>query len=735
MIVFRSLRVKDVVPFKETKFEFGTGIHVVYGLNKTTVASTNGNAAGKSRLFSQIPEVLFDAPVTGTAQDRVKTGERWIDMEVNGTPYTFHRKGSKLQILNESGSPVGRTTKETKQWLSQHIPLTEEDCASYLYLDSLRHHPLVRGTTTERKNFLDSFFDLKKILAERKKITAALSDLVPTKAAAQELVKERDKLREELKRYAKISELKARVEKSRAALDRLQAESSKNMEVRRVVDFVTDNQKAVEALDAMLDGAPLTRDLFDTLLQKAQARLDKSREGLKRSRAYEKYLAQTEAYTSALDQLSARARRVMASGKRDTAARHYAAYTAAKSAAAHAVNAAPPRMDKPTKPPAKPQGTEEDKLMLRDLLRTKLEHAHKFGSGTCPTCGQRVDTADPADLKAKLESVEADIKVYGKWAVYERALISWKKNQEQRDKARLERHEQLELMAKYAAGHKVHLELRELPNEPEPYTGSKLSTAMFEAKVEADIERLRSLEMLEGSVDLIIEYQSLQDKTYKDMSKEVTSLADEHATTVAALEVTRSYRLRLKEIEAKLLEMQEDLDSERLLRLLLQAYSDKGMRKMAVQSISHSLMAQVNKYASRIFPENYRFELNWDSAQINILCHRRNGKRIDTSDVRKLSGAETRLFTYVMVLSLLTFVPDNKRSSLLILDEPAVNMSKETSEAFKELLAIMNQVIPTIVVLTPIAEEVYDGAKPYTVIKQNGVSSIVPGHPTTLARA
>ena len=124
--------------------------------------------------------------------------------------------------------------------------------------------------------------------------------------------------------------------------------------------------------------------------------------------------------------------------------------------------------------------------------------------------------------------------------------------------------------------------------------------------------------------------------------------------------------------------------------------------------------------------------MNWESSDIDILVHRRFGKRVETSDVRELSGAESRLLTYVMVLALMTFIPESKRSSVLIMDEPTANMSPEIIESFKQLLEVMATVIPTVVVVTPMPEEVYDGATCYTVVKRNGLSTIVEGHPSTI---
>jgi len=182
--------------------------------------------------------------------------------------------------------------------------------------------------------------------------------------------------------------------------------------------------------------------------------------------------------------------------------------------------------------------------------------------------------------------------------------------------------------------------------------------------------------------------------------------------------------------------MKEELKEEEALRLLVEAYSDKNIKRDAVKAVSSRLMAEVNKYAKSIFPEDFDFEFKWESSKVQLLVNRRyrEGKKtkVVTSDVRKLSGAESKLYTFVLVLAHLTFVPARKRSNVLILDEPDSNMSGETTESFKRLLPILNKVIPSIIVITPRTSERYEGAQEFTVLKEKGEARIVKGHPSTV---
>ncbi|MNY49640.1 hypothetical protein D3C86_1850800 [compost metagenome] len=84
-------------------------------------------------------------------------------------------------------------------------------------------------------------------------------------------------------------------------------------------------------------------------------------------------------------------------------------------------------------------------------------------------------------------------------------------------------------------------------------------------------------------------------------------------------------------------------------------------------------------------------------------------------------------------MALLAFVPPSRRSSLMVLDEPMSNMHTEThQEEFCQLLDVMTKVIPSIVLITPEDSQQYPDAKCYTVVKRNGDSTIVKGHPSTI---
>lgn len=73
--------------FAAQTFEFREGISYIYGLNKSTsIKTNNSNQVGKSFFFSMLGELLYDLPVVGLRQDRVKTGKRFIEFTQGAIP-------------------------------------------------------------------------------------------------------------------------------------------------------------------------------------------------------------------------------------------------------------------------------------------------------------------------------------------------------------------------------------------------------------------------------------------------------------------------------------------------------------------------------------------------------------------------------------------------------------------------------------------------------------------------
>jgi DNA repair exonuclease SbcCD ATPase subunit len=157
---------------------------------------------------------------------------------------------------------------------------------------------------------------------------------------------------------------------------------------------------------------------------------------------------------------------------------------------------------------------------------------------------------------------------------------------------------------------------------------------------------------------------------------------------------------------------------------LSEAYGPRGIRVAAIKNLAQLYCNNLNRYASLVFRERYIFSIQIQNREFQLLVHR---AKKHLSDVRYLSGAESRLFSLLSLLALLPLLPDNLRSNICILDEMEANLSRSSRELFvREFLPVLQKMVPNIFIITPLtAQDFYiPQAKNLRVVRQNGVSTI-----------
>ena len=188
-----------------------------------------------------------------------------------------------------------------------------------------------------------------------------------------------------------------------------------------------------------------------------------------------------------------------------------------------------------------------------------------------------------------------------------------------------------------------------------------------------------------------------------------------------ALRSITSLRERVADIGARI----EDLP---VYQLLADAYSVKGLKALMVKRVATSIEKSLNKYSRQVFSEDVRFSLAVDEGKFDVNVTRTSGKTAKTSDIRHMSGAESRLFVLLFVLAVLPLIPSARRMNLLVLDEPDTNLDPEALEVFAtRLLPALQKIVPSVIVLTPRNDYMTAGARVVTVVKENGKSRLVEG--------
>jgi DNA repair exonuclease SbcCD ATPase subunit len=740
----QAFGLKNTLLFKDLKFTIPKGLSVVYGLNRTNGKnSMQANGAGKSSAFASIGEILYEEPIVGLKEDTIKQGTRYVDLLIGKRPVRVSRTNSKLEITSNGKSKIFRKLSDGRAWLKKHLPVTHAEFNTYAFLDARVPHPLVMGSSTERKRFFTEAFGLDRIDVERRLFEAELSKLKRVRAAYSELktvfVNEKEKALGKEKRLA----LEEKVKGYEAELKDLNDKAQRLQTIAQVLAFEASASKQVQAF------AKLCPDLeeFSSLYDEVQANLKDNRKKLKDAQGWEEYIRDNRKYAEAYANLPEDAKAladkhgVRKALKRCKETSEGLSDLKEKIEKNEEFLASKPKKPKPVEGDV-PEKTRKELRAELETLEHRLEHAEKFGTGKCGECGQDVKVKSPKKIRVRMAEVEAGLEYWMAYTDYEdqhKEYSEWKKKAQKIEG----RADDLEAQYRKARkANKIGRALRDLPTEPEPFTGLKLEVKVCEIMVNEDRAQLELLEFMEPNLETIKMLRELTEKQRgaaslaPKLQQRITDLHEKLSKARARLEINSMVTSSLKKHKARLLEMKAELKDEEALKLLVAAYSDKAMKKTAIKAISARLMSEVNKYAKLIFPEDFDFGFTWESSKMNLTVTRkyRKGKttKVLTSDVRKLSGAESKLYTFILVLAHLTFVPSRKRSNVLILDEPDSNMSAETADAFKKLLPILNKVIPSIIVITPRTEQRYDGAQEFTVLKQDGVASIVSGHPSTI---
>jgi DNA repair exonuclease SbcCD ATPase subunit len=761
----REIALQGVGPIKDITLKIQPGLSVVYGLNQAAGKnSENGNAVGKSLLLSSIPETIRGLPIIGERGDRVQEGQRSASFTSHtGKNIEVRRssngRGDKLELFEDGQSLDFRTIAASKEYIDQHWPLSDVDYSTYVHLDSRAPHPLVMGSSAQRKEFFTEFFNLEMLDAERKLYNSYLRELKTARAAYDEVNtqlasiqtrrisdEEREaaeNARESLQEL--LTELEEKVSKAQYTARLISFGERFSQEIVRLKkEFKTLNSEAIaDANAAIWDTIRVKkaeRSVVEGLLRKSELML----------RDYENYTRSIAKYTEAFEDLSPEARAAIDSEGFESAleqsgeaAQEAMTLKAQLDTLNEQLDALEEKLD--AKLPAKTEAPAEDIEDLKVLERTyqhHLQHAKKFGSGVCDSCGQTVQTKDPAEVKDRLAAVREKLEQHAAAQIYVDALAlrveQTAKFNELDDKAALLGEERVKLVK---IG-KIYKELNSLPSKPAPFNADISSEAEieeFRSKIgelskEIDIQQEKEsfLKSILPNIDTINEFLALTEEQIESarevssLSEKIRSSREQYTQALSKLSVETSLAQQIEDLRTRADELLDKLKEESKIKVLVEAYSDKNIKKLVVEQIGTRLMALVNKYSQQVFEESYRFEFIWDT-DISILAHRANGK---VSDVRKLSGAESTLFTIILVCALLSFVPAKKRCNFMILDEPTSHMSAHNKEILHNALKLLNSLIPSIIIVTPKMEERYYGAMEYTVVKgRDGISRLEDGHP------
>ena len=729
MNYIHSIKLKDIVFFKgEHEFVFRKGLTFIKGRNLHRKVGRTSNGAGKSLLFGVIPNVLFDTHsviVKNTRSVQKQIYGKGSEVELAFSPasdpkakYLYRKAGSSV-FMEKDGHDLD--TRVGRDHLRTLIPLTEQEFFSTVYLDSRRPDSFLMGTSSERYSFLTELFRLK--LDEfRKHIDGQLSTLKGDARLLDDLYSQLEEAKAEL-----ASIPKGVAEKAASIKAKIQQQSLQAQEWTALILQGEQYTKYQEALAAVTK-AP--RPEMDTAtIQKAL-------------KAWSVYEHASKAYKTALARRQEIEQQCQELGVTKEQASRYDDMVRLQSKVSNIVKPEKPSSDlAPAKELAHKrtkQQAQEQLHKARALQKIRQADLDSFckhlGDGhKCPTCFNHLSEDGKESIQQHLKNSIAKcakvVKAMERILAAHAILDDWAEYREQAAAYSAVK-DDLATVAAYPFNkvnkwRKLQPALQEaLPDKPEAPSIAENVLQEY-AKQAATFQRLRD------TADILRVEKPTQKVSRKDLA-ELNKQVGEAMQSLPKFEAQAAKRKaalrQCKQLSAKIAELQEGLDDYPIYQLLASAYSsNKGLKTLIIQRIAKALERNMNRLSRQVFAEDFSFTFQVEEGKFDIFVTRRIGTTFASSDVRHLSGAESRLFIMLRLLALLPLLPASRRVNILVLDEPDTNLDDPALEVFaKELLPRLGKIVPSVVVISP-RDYSTEGAHVYTVVKEKGAARIVAG--------
>jgi DNA repair exonuclease SbcCD ATPase subunit len=729
-----ELTIKNVPPFKSATLDLAyKGVTLIRGLNKDAGPKAT-NAAGKSALIGSLAELVLDESPSGknekvkpTKGKKVKTPKQSISvkLEKGGDKYQITKKmgkGKDYEILKNEKTLNIRKVSYTQERIKGIFGISSDtQFYTRVYLDSNMPHPLITGQgRTGRQDYIVELCDLDNIDTIRKLLNAELTAVVKKGVELRTLQTSMAGLKDDLIPKEKRVSMKARLDELMAIQSKLAHEIQTGQAVGELLSFERSHKGLIADLASMTTLAELPDAFKRTKFKVSQ--LKEQRESASDWRTYDRLV---RLYEKAREPASS----AMAAAECDeqdvkSGCEEYRETSAELRQLERAVQDPGPK----PKEVAEPKYERDVCVAKLAVLQTELKHAKELKSGVCPTCGSKVKARPLSEVEAEVDKWSRRRSQTDLWRRYTEQKTEWTS----KHRAASEFSEKQAKLQKRLKRTAKYLKLAELLESvpPKPRKPSTPRPAEFdEKKLEVLTKKLAVLQQGKDLLETLMECANLTDKQRSkasDTSKQVEKLNDINAEVsklTSDLAQQSEILRRYKAYKERAVILVEECKDEKILKALVAAHSTSGLKRYMVERYSKLLEQQINKYRKIFFSEDYLFEFRYDT-KLSLLVHRKYNKRVSTSDVRKLSGAEKRLFTLLLFVATCTMMQKDKRPNILILDEPEANMGPSFVDQLIKCLPLILKLVPHIIFVTPQSNLHIPDSRVFTVVKHHGVATL-----------
>lgn len=728
-----SIELKNVVLYRHAKFKFAKGITYIVGRNKNRRDPDATNMTGKSLLFSMIPQVAIAAsplPVKGSRalqKDGLsKDSTLRLSVTVNDKPVEIVKTLKTHSILVNGSDTQTRTKTLVKDALNQLFSgLTEEEFFTLYYINTLRPNPFHYGTAPARMQFLANLFRLDDLDNVKRWLSREYATIKQNVTLVHHLEKELQGLTVPEDWKAKKEQYEKQVNEQRTLVEKI-GRLRDQLTAHRVAETVAPLQEKIRQLEGQKPESP-------SVLRARVAELEEQvASGLRAEAVHERN-----------EQIRLRLKKnPYRELDLDVAMRRLEQAVAAQRELDALCAPEKIEIDSASLALADRYPDFEDKSMVyeaecRSLERElKVFRSHFCDSTECPTCKTDVPKKT---LHVVEHSISKRISVLKKRVRISRRITRAKLHAA--DVARYKEQRAVYESKRARLRKAIDIDIERMREYTSLKPRLEKTQRVDVAGLKADLEKARALlqtakqlkELKAQCATMLVGYEppAISKKKLHASLKELESRSHILAERLPKFRSRLDETLRMIKQRKKIVEQLKSLktgDSPKLYEALLDIYGKSGIKLAILQRIASMIDANMNKYSKLIYPEPIEIKTTVTHTKFDVTAYRRLHGKTNVSDIRNLSGAESRVFPLLLLLALLPLVPASRRWDTLILDEPETNMDPGMrSILVKVLLPALNRIIPKIVVISPNESLVPAGARVFTVVKAGSESTLVRG--------
>lgn len=786
MLKLVGLELNKIVYFDQARVSFTkSSLVFIRGLNlDSDPANPSSNGAGKTLLFSTIPNVFyFSTPLAikkNAKKDILGKGSS-IALTFragDGDKYKVVQASGKYQIFKNGEDLELKKIPVAEQMIRELWPLSENLFYSTCYVSTQRSFPFQQDSDSARLEHLVDMFRLNQYDLIREHFAQKQREVkdqeVKLSVMEQRRVVLGDKLRVAKKRLGEYNsaELKKQIvarERAVKELERRQHDLNVTLIALRTL---LDTERELDALRKSYTHKGQPNEVRGWLKeQRSAARLYENYMNLK-----DQYEDSVEATRKELKQLvlpeksaaDLRSRKDVLNEEYDTVVSKLEAAneerTRWNTIVADGKDVATRLMDvgvdvKHGDTVDIKEDVESQLAVYKATLKLEalLENHGHDGDATCPTCLSEINLASTRGavraakkaipkleqraraqryyreytrLKAELKSIDYDAKAYEKLKK-RRAAISDEIVGIDNDlhtwaqDATLRKTLASIKPPKKVASPETKLTVKQIDEEIE-LCGDILKHLEAKAKLtqaHPELATLRKVRAINTVITREMENREAVDSDLMQARKSMSGVTERIEAHTNLTNECSLYGSELKSLIEDIEKIKPQIARKRLFEVLLKAYGAKGLRTLAANEICGLIETNLNHYRGLVFSEPFEFSVSASETGLSIMVDRGNNK---VSDVRTLSGAESNFFRLLFVMSILPLLPDDRRTNFLILDEPTSHADDVSRAIFRErFLPAIQEVVPHCFIISPHTDDYLEGSSEWLVKKHNGVSTVV----------